>query len=229
MKLRFPAIVLNFKSYGEALGRRGVDLAKKAERVSRETNVEVAVCPSFVDLEIVASSVSIPVLAQHCDPFEPGPYTGAVVAEMLKEKGVVGSLLNHSEKPMKLSDLVSVLSRLRKEGLVSVVCADDIGSAIATAALRPDVLAIEPPELIGTGISVSKAKPEVVAGTVEKVKAVNRDVHILCGAGISSPEDVMRAVQLGTEGVLLSSAFVKSKDPEKILRSMCEALAYLKP
>ncbi|MCD6235493.1 MAG: triose-phosphate isomerase, partial [Thaumarchaeota archaeon] len=90
------------------------------------------------------------------------------------------------------------------------------------AALGPDMIAIEPPELIGTGIPVSKAKPEVVSGAVEAVKRINTEVHVLCGAGISTGEDVARAIELGAEGVLLASAYVKAKDPKKVLSEMAE-------
>ncbi|MEM2175414.1 MAG: triose-phosphate isomerase, partial [Candidatus Micrarchaeia archaeon] len=43
---------------------------------------------------------------------------------------------------------------------------------------------------------------------------------VICGAGISKGEDVKKAMELGTVGVLVSSAIVKSKNPEKVLREM---------
>lgn len=223
MNLRYPLIVLNFKTYRESIGRKALELAKTAEKAAEQTGVSVAVCPSVVDLAMVASSVSIPVFAQHCDPYTPGAYTGAVVAEALKESGAAGSLLNHSEKKLRLSDLSESVKRLRSNGLISIVCADDPSAATAAAALGPDVLAVEPPELIGTGISVSTAKPEVVTETVSRVKILASGVRVLCGAGVSTAEDVSRALQLGTDGVLLSSAYVKARDPFALLVKMCEA------
>ncbi|MEM1945828.1 MAG: triose-phosphate isomerase [Candidatus Caldarchaeum sp.] len=223
MRLDIPTIILNFKAFREALGNHALELAKTAEKVSLETGVQVAVCPCLTDLQNVVNHVSIPVLAQHCDPHKPGPFTGSVVAESLKTIGVVGSLLNHSEKRMKLSDLTLSVTRLRENGLISVVCADDVSAAVAAAALKPDAVAVEPPELIGTGISVSTAKPEVVSEAVARVKTANPNVVVLCGAGVSTAEDVRKAVMLGAEGVLLSTAYVKSRDPEKLLREMCLA------
>ncbi|MCS6770282.1 MAG: triose-phosphate isomerase [Candidatus Caldarchaeum sp.] len=224
MKLTYPAILLNFKSYKEAAGNRGLELAKTAERVASQTGVIVAVCPSIVEMAKFVQNVSIPVLSQHCDPYEPGPFTGAVVAEHLKEIGVAGSLLNHSEKRLKLSDISAAITRLRGVGLDTVVCADDLAAAAGAAALEPSAVAVEPPELIGSGISVSTAKPEVVAGAVKTVKAVKPNVHVICGAGVSSAEDVRKAVALGSEGVLLSSAYVKSRNPEQLLLELCKAL-----
>ena len=92
------------------------------------------------------------------------------------------------------------------------------------AEFSPDFLAYEPPELIGTGIPVSKTKPEVVRRTVEIVKRVNPKVKVLCGAGISSGEDVKKALELGTKGVLVASAVVKAKDPKSVLEDFCEAI-----
>jgi triosephosphate isomerase len=108
--------------------------------------------------------------------------------------------------------------------MVSVICANNPTISVAVASLKPDVIAVEPPELIGTGIPVSKAKPEVVADTVNLVREVNKKVKILCGAGISRGEDVTAALKLGTEGVLVASGIVKAKHPYKIMREFAEAM-----
>jgi triosephosphate isomerase len=107
--------------------------------------------------------------------------------------------------------------------LISVVCSNNAAVSEVAAILKPDMVAVEPPELIGTGIPVSKAKPEVVSGTVKLVRQVNRDVIILCGAGITQGEDVAAALRLGTEGVLVASGIVKAKDPYKVLLEFAEA------
>ncbi len=220
--ISYPLIILNFKVYKESIGKNAVRLAKYAEEVSRELGISIAVAPAFTDLKMVVDSVSIPVLSQHVDPYPPGSWTGSIVVEMLREVGVVGSIVNHSEKRLILADIPVVLSRLREHGLISVLCTDTVETTKAGATLSPDIIAIEPPELIGTGISVSKAKPEVVTKAVEIVKEVNPHVHVLCGAGISLGEDVRRAIELGAEGVLLASAYVKAKDPKELLKSMAE-------
>ena len=222
-KIGFPLIALNFKTYAQAFGENAVKLAKIAEEVSREYGVAVMVAPPVVDLARVVREVEIPVFSQHVDPYKPGSHTGSVLAEDVKAAGAVGSLVNHSEKRLKLADIGAVLERLRENGLMSLLCTDTVETTKAGAALGPDMIAIEPPELIGTGIPVSKAKPEVVSGAVEAVKKINAEVHVLCGAGISTGEDVAKAIELGAEGVLLASAYVKAKDPKKVLSEMAEA------
>ena len=221
--LSYPVIALNFKTYLESIGENSVRLAKIAEDVAKEHGITIIVAPPLLDLEKVVKEVEIPVFAQHVDPYKPGSHTGSIIAEDVKAVGAVGSIVNHSEHRLLLADIGMVLERLRENKLISLLCTDTVETTKAGAALGPDMLAIEPPELIGTGIPVSKAKPEVVTGAVEVVKKINPSVHILCGAGISTGDDVAKAIELGTEGVLLASAYVKAKDPKRVLSEMAEA------
>jgi triosephosphate isomerase len=52
---------------------------------------------------------------------------------------------------------------------------------------------------------------------VSAVKRINPKVRVLCGAGISTGDDVAAALELGTEGVLLASGVIKAKDPKAAL------------
>lgn len=223
-RFSFPVIIVNFKCYLEATGEKALKLAKICEESSKEFGVMVAVSPQFTDLALVVREVSIPVLAQHFDPVKPGSFTGHILAEAIKEVGAVGSLINHSERRVEAKTVEACISRAREVGLVTVVCADTPETCRNLAVYNPDVIAIEPPELIGTGIPVSRAKPEVVTGAVEAVKSVNPSIPVLCGAGISSGIDVSSALKLGTKGVLLASGVVKAKDPKKVLDEMCKAV-----
>ena len=222
-KLSYPLIALNFKVYLEAIGENAIKLSRIAEEVSKEYGVCVMVAPPPLDLAQVVKEVEIPVFSQHVDPYKPGSHTGSIIAEEVKAVGASGSIVNHSEHRLRLADIGMVLERLRETGLTALLCTDTVETTKAGAALSPEILAIEPPELIGTGIPVSKAKPEVVTGAVEAVKRINPRVHVLCGAGISTGDDVAKAIELGTEGVLLASAYVKAKDPKKLLSGMAEA------
>ena len=133
-------------------------------------------------------------------------------------------MINHSERRLRLADIDAAITRAREVGLTSLVCVNNSAVSAAATALKPDIIAVEPPELIGTGISVSKAKPEVVRGTVKLVKQINPDVTVLCGAGITTGEDVAAALKLGTEGVLVASGIVKAQNPYKVLLEFAEAI-----
>lgn len=213
-------VVLNFKAYAESLGDSAVRIARAAEAVGRERGVEMVVCPQPLDLRRVASEVSIPVFAQHADGVGPGAFTGHVTPRAVKEAGGRGTLLNHSEMRLRTDLLEAAVREARAEGLKVVICANTPAASRAVAGLEPDYVAIEPPELIGSGIPVSKAKPEVVRSAVEAVRAASPKVGVLCGAGISKAEDVKAALSLGTAGVLLASGVVKAPDPERALRDL---------
>lgn len=215
-----PLIVLNFKAYAEALGEKAVRLAQAAESVGRDAGVEVVVCPQPLDLHRVASKVSIPVYAQHADGVAPGAWTGHVTARAVKDAGGGGTLLNHSERRLRMDEMDAAVREARMAGLKVIICANTPAASRAVAGLEPDHVAIEPPELIGSGIPVSKAKPEVVQSAVQAVRAGSPKVGVLCGAGISKAEDVKAAMGLGTVGVLLASGVVKAPDPEKALREL---------
>jgi len=223
-RIETPIIIINFKTYVEATAKNAVELARKAERVNRETGVAIGVAPQLTDLAAVVAAVDIPVLAQHIDSIKPGGYTGHVLAQSVKETGAVGTLINHSERQLKLSDIDQIIGIVHENGMLSIVCANNPSTSTAVATLKPDMIAIEPPELIGTGIPVSKAQPEVITGTIDLVREVNKKVIILCGAGISHGEDVAAALKLGTQGVLVASGIVKAKDPYVIIHEFADAM-----
>ena len=224
LKVGFPLILINFKAYKEASGRRGLELAKVAEKVSKDTGVTIAVAPQLTDLAFIASQVEIPVFSQHVDAVEPGSHTGHVTLEAVRDAGAVGTMLNHSERRVRADQVDVVVKKARELRLLTVVCSNTPEVTAAMAALGPDMVAIEPPELIGTGIPVSRAKPEVVTSSVDLVKKINPRVKVLCGAGITTGEDVAAALRLGTVGVLLASGVVKAKDWEKAIRGLIEPI-----
>jgi len=222
--LKIPIILVNYKTYSEATGKKAVKLSKIAEDVSMETGVNVSVAPQLADIASVCDAVSIPVFAQHIDPIFPGSSTGHVLLESVKEAGAIGTLINHSERRLKLCDIEAIVARTRESNMISVVCTNNAAVSEAAAALQPDIVSLEPPELIGTGIPVSKSKPEVVTETVALVKHVNPDIVTLCGAGITKGDDVAAALKLGTMGVLVASGIVKAKDPRKVIMEFAEAI-----
>lgn len=212
-----PLVVLNFKTYVESTGANALKLAKVCEEVAGDTGARIVVVPQLADLRMLASSVGIPVYAQTVDNIKPGSSTGHVLPEAVREAGASGSLLNHSECRLKLADIDALVSKLRDLKMTSIVCTNNVAVSMAASALNPDFVAVEPPELIGSGVSVSKAQPDVVTGSVDAVKRVNSRVKVLCGAGISTGVDFKKAVELGTDGVLLASGVVKAKDQKAAL------------
>ena len=216
--MKTPAIIVNFKAYAEALDSNGLRLAKACDLVAKESGANIIVAPQHIDLREIKSETAIPVFSQHIDPVEKaGAYTGHTVAENLKSFGVDGSLINHSEKKVQMADVEKSVGILKKFGLVSVCCAASVVEAEQVAKFGPDFIAIEPPELIGSGVSVSASRPEIVVNCVEAVRRINPQVAVLCGAGITKGADVKRSLELGAKGILVASGVVKAVDPQKVL------------
>ena len=120
-KLRVPIIIINYKTYTQATGKNAIKISRIAEEVSKESGINVGVAPQFTDLVNVAATVSIPVFSQHIDPIAPGSFTGHVLLEAVKEAGAVGTLINHSERTLKLCDIEALIAKTRNSGLFSVV------------------------------------------------------------------------------------------------------------
>jgi triosephosphate isomerase len=220
-----PILAINFKAYyPHSFGAYALSITRATIKVKEELrDIEVILAPPFTELYRVLREVEgreVKVFAQHADPFEPGAVTGYIPLEGLKDLGVNGVILNHSEHKLKLSEIFYLIRKARTLGLEVLVCADEPEIGASVAVLEPDMIAVEPPELIGTGISVSKAKPEVIMRSVSLITRVNQRVKVLTGAGISTGEDVYVAIKLGTVGILVASAIVKAKEPYSVIREM---------
>jgi len=219
-----PLILINLKAYREGTGRGAHDIAAAAHTVGRESGADIGVAPQYMDIHPLCIHHHIPVYAQHIDGIEPGSYTGHVPAWAVREAGATGTLINHSERRLTLADVDAAVQAARKANLITVVCTNNVATSAAAAALGPDYVAVEPPELIGSGVSVSRADPDIITGSVEAVRNVSSSVRVLTGAGISTGECVRIALDLGTEGVLLASGVVKADDPVEALRDLVSRL-----
>ena len=215
-----PFILVNLKTFREGMGNRAHMIANAAQLVAHESGVTIGIAPSYIDLHPISHHFAIPVYAQHVDGYEPGAHTGHITADALKVAGAAGSLVNHSERRLSLADIEASIRALQAQKLIAVVCSNNEATSAGAAALAPEYVAIEPPELIGSGVSVSKANPEIIRRSVAAVHAVNPKVKVLTGAGIQSGDCVKIAVDLGTDGVLLASSVVKAQEPATVLRDL---------
>ncbi|MEO9295022.1 MAG: triose-phosphate isomerase [Nitrososphaera sp.] len=207
--------IINFKNYAEASAARTVELARAAQDVAKKLDVEIIVAPPQPSLALVCQSVNIPVVCQHVDSEKEGATTGFFVPEVAKSYGAAGSLVNHSEHRIGMMPAIKeIVKRLRGLGMASIVCARTPDEVRQIAEFAPDFIAIEPPELIGSGRAVSKENPAIIT---DSIKAAGGKSRVICGAGITDGEDVAKAIQLGSHGVLVASGIVKASSwPGKI-------------
>jgi len=212
-------VLVNLKAYPAD----PVDVAEAAATVADESGVDIAVAPQAADIGRVTETGAA-VWAQHVSPVEHGSHTGSTLAESVAANGAVGTLVNHSERRLKLADIDASLDAADRADLETVVCANNPDQIAAAAALGPDAVAVEPPELIGTGTPVSQADPDIVEDAVAAAESVDPSVDVYCGAGISSGEDLVAARELGADGVLLASGVAKADDPKAALEDLVSEL-----
>ncbi|MEI3146032.1 MAG: triose-phosphate isomerase [Methanobrevibacter smithii] len=219
-----PIVILNYKTYLESSGENALELARALKSASEESGITMVAAPQAADIYRIQDQISLPIFAQHIDPITPGGHTGSNLIETLIEAGISGSLINHSENRMKLADIDEVIQLCKQNDIESCVCTNNIATSKAIATFSPDAVAVEPPEIIGTGIPVSQAQPEVVEDSVKGVKSINKKIKVLCGAGISTGDDMKAAMDLGADGVLLASGIVKAKNPKEALLDLVSKL-----
>lgn len=219
-----PIVILNYKTYLESSGENALELARALKSASEESGITMVAAPQAADIYRIQDQISLPIFAQHIDPITPGGHTGSNLIETLIEAGISGSLINHSENRMKLADIDKVIQLCKQNDIESCVCTNNIATSKAIATFSPDAVAVEPPELIGTGIPVSQAQPEVVEDSVKGVKSINKKIKVLCGAGISTGDDMKAAMDLGADGVLLASGIVKAENPKEALLDLVSKL-----
>ena len=222
--LKTPVIVLNVKTYAEATGKNAIELAIIMDKVARETGASMAIAVQSTDITACVEKTGISVFAEHIDPIKPGSHTGWTLPEAVKAAGAVGTLINHSEHRLKLADVDVCVTRAKELGLDHIICSNNVATSKAIAAFSPNFIAVEPPELIGGDISVTTADPDIVSNSVSAVKDINKKIKVLCGAGVKNGKDVAKAIELGTEGVLLASGVVKAKDKESVLKDLASGL-----
>ena len=215
--------IINCKNYEEIAGEKIIKLAKIAEKISKKYKIKIAIAPPHHLIPLI-TKFGIIVLAQHLDDKKIGSTTGFMIPEIIKKSKIDGSIINHSEHRITESEIKNLVKRLKKLKLKTIVCVKNVSEAKKYAKINPTFIAIEPPELIGTGRAISTEKPQLITNSINAVQDAKNSTKLLCGAGIVSAEDVSRAVELGSKGILVASGVIKAKNWERILSDFSRGL-----
>lgn len=229
-------IWVNFKTYQQTFGDKALFLAEVCQKVSKQTNVKIIPVCSALNLREIKQKIGGEVWLQHLDPVFEGKHTGWLSPIAAIAAGADGALVSHSEHELAPGKIAQLLSHLKKDrwlkewgnkfsdadNLVEkikkfriMVCFKTKGQALWVKRLkpRPDFVAYEPSDLIGTKVSVAEAKADVVT----RVRQLLPDNDLIIGAGINKAADVKKSIKLGAKGVLVSSDIVCATDPKKEL------------
>ena len=213
--------IINYKNYEEISGVKAAKLASVAQKIAKKYKVKIAIAPPH---HLLGIKYSGHILAQHTDNSKTGSTTGFVIPELLKASKISGSLINHSEHRIPANDIEELVNRFRQLKMISVVCVQDVSEAAKYAKMNPDYIAIEPPELIGSGKAVSTERPELITESVKAVQKAKNSTKLLCGAGIVSGQDVSKAIELGSSGILVASGIVKAKNWNMVVSEFAKAM-----
>jgi triosephosphate isomerase len=214
-------LIINFKNYEDISADKAITLAKSALNVAEKLKIEIVVAPPQPIVALIAKNIQLPVICQHLDNEKVGPSTGFIVPEIAKSYGAIGSLINHSEHRMEISSIASLVERMRKIGMTSIVCAQEPHEVIEVSSFHPDFIAIEPPELIGSGRAVSKENPAIIT---KSIQGAGSRSSVICGAGITDKDDVVKAIELGSQGILVASSIVKANSWEKKITELASGM-----
>jgi triosephosphate isomerase len=204
-------IIINCKNYLEIAGEKIFQLSEIAQNISERYKIEIIIAPPQNSLFYLSQFIKLPLICQHVDDEKLGPTTGFIIPELAKSYGASGSLINHSEHRMKQASIKNAIERLRKLNMFSIVCASTSREVGELSRFNPDMIAIEPPELIGTGKAVSKVNPSIITESIKEARTYSKNIKVICGAGIVDKTDIQSAINLGSQGILLASGLIKSE------------------
>ena len=216
-------VFVNFKTYPQGTGEKAVELAKairevsQVSQVSGESGIQIIPVVQAVDVFRVRQAVDIPVWVQHLD-FQPqGQFTGWANLEAIVKAGAGGTLLNHSEHQIPPGTIKQTLGRIGDdERFRAMVCCKTLGQMERLVKLKPDFIGYEISELIGGKVSIVDYNITAIKHAVE----ICGKIPLIIGAGIHKGEDLQKARQLGSAGVLISSAIVLADNPKQKLEEI---------
>ncbi len=215
-----PFFVLNPKSY--LYGDEALALALYADELAVEFDIDLFFTAQHADISRIKQATKrVIVTAQHIDAIKPGRGMGKILPESVKSAGAEATFLNHAENPLTQADLTKAIEYANEVKLITIVCADSIHDAELIAHLKPDIIVAEQTQLIGTGMT---ADEEYMRQSNQIIHSVSPTTEVLQAAGISTEDDIRKAIRSGAGGTGGTSGIVCADDPKATLLSMIKAL-----
>ncbi len=208
------------------------------ERLQGIDGVNIAVCPPFVSLGaavLALAGTEVAVAAQNVHWEETGAFTGEVSAAMLREIGVYGAIVGHSERRQLFGETDEDVARRAdaalEAGLFVIACVGELEEERERgetedvlrrqlSVLEPHdhlVVAYEPVWAIGTG---KTATPEIAQDAHAFVKSL-LDVPVLYGGSVKPDSAGELMAQPDVDGALVGGASLEVDSFAQI----CEAAA----
>src|SRR5919201_6638488 len=193
--------------------------------LSAPDGVDVVVCPPYTSLAAAVDSTDLPVYAQSVHWSAEGAFTGEISAPMLRELGVTGSIVGHSERRQYFGETDETVARrvaaACDAGLRVIACVGESAEEreagqtelvlrLQVEAIRDAfddspaqlVIAYEPVWAIGTG---KTATPELAKDAHAFVKTI-LDVPVLYGGSVKPENAAELCAQRDVDGALVGGA-----------------------
>ena len=220
--IKAPFFEIGPKAY--IYGEQSVELAVAADRAAQKYDVDVIYTALCTDIAAIAAVTRrLMVFAQHMDSLAPGRGIGRALPEALAAAGAKGTMLNHAERPLKLSEIQSCIKRADAVGMATLVCADTFEQACAVAQLSPNMILAESPELIGGG-KRTKEDAELVCRINAEIAQIDPSIKVMHSAGIKDGADVYDVIYNGADATGSSSGIIKAADPAAMAEEMIAAV-----
>ena len=185
--------------------------------------VDVVVCPPYVSLAVAVqllAGTEVAVAAQNVHWDDEGAFTGEVSALMLRELGVYGAIVGHSERRQHFGETDEKVARRTRAaldtGLSVIACVGETEAereggeteqvlrrqASVLEADEQLVVAYEPVWAIGTG---KTATPELAQEAHALIKSL-LDVPVLYGGSVKPENAAELMAQPAVDGALVGGA-----------------------
>jgi triosephosphate isomerase len=185
--------------------------------------VDVVVCPPYLSLAVsvqLLAGTEIAVAAQNVHWEDEGAYTGEISARMLREGGVYGTIVGHSERRQYFGETDETVGKrvhtALEAGLFVIACVGETEDERETgqteevlrrqlSVLEPDdnlVVAYEPVWAIGTG---KTATPETAQEAHAFIKSL-LNAPVLYGGSVKPENAAELLAQADLDGALVGGA-----------------------
>lgn len=199
-----------------------LEIADAASAAAARYDIDVIITPPALDIETVKQAApGLWIFAQAMDTAQAGTSTGAIVPEALAAVGADGVMLNHAERPLNDHELSAAIWRAREAGMLTLVCAEDVRQATRYAALGPNLILLEPHDLIGT--SNGGERPEI-AGANAAVASIDPAALVMHSGGVRDEHEVQAIIAQGAAGTGCTTAIVRATDRRETTTRMIRAV-----
>jgi len=217
-------ILINLKTYSSHIGLGLYNIFDQINKLIIDFPIykdKLFIAPNSIQINEVANKYdTINIVAQNIDPIEIGKTTGWLPVELLRIFNIKYSLLNHSEHRIYDSNINEKIKFIQSKGINVIVCCENLYEAKVISNSKPYAIAFEPPELIGSDMSVSTQKGDTLH---EFINIVKDNSLPFIGAGITSGNDIKIGKKHGAKGFIIAKAFNDAQNKYEKLSEFLKA------